>query len=353
MNKLSSIAALTLISLLLISFSMGIIFISTEQTRPNPDTHKQEGGVKNKSDKSFDSRTQTTDSKENTSVNESYQKFDSDGYSAEFEKKHSGVFNNSEDDNITEIIREYDGKDSDHDGVPNELEEKLGTNSSKTDTDEDGFTDYEELRRDDFVTGTDPNKKDIYVEMDVYTNNSNFPENLTETTIEKLFAEINVTAHVYIDEYLNKSYNYTSEPPVNEEGWDDKRAFYVLLVPEIGGERNIGGYWSGGVPVAVEHIDPDAWNKTQQSEWQWGAETNAMYIMHELGHALGIYNHSAGDNYMNSGYDPNIRVTKDGELLHSGTIFTQEQLETIDEKDGWSKPTRLYKRSCEVHCDEL
>ncbi|MCR4642467.1 MAG: cellulose binding domain-containing protein [Lachnospiraceae bacterium] len=53
-----------------------------------------------------------------------------------------------------ESVEDY--KDSDGDGIPDEFEEELGTDLLKTDTDDDGLSDYEEI----FIVGTDPNKYD-------------------------------------------------------------------------------------------------------------------------------------------------------------------------------------------------
>lgn len=47
-------------------------------------------------------------------------------------------------------------KDSDADGIPDSLEEKLGTDPFRVDSDNDGIGDYEEV----FVYGTDPNNPD-------------------------------------------------------------------------------------------------------------------------------------------------------------------------------------------------
>jgi|GEM_PF-308817 len=49
-----------------------------------------------------------------------------------------------------------EAKDSDADGMPDSLEEKLGTNPFSADTDGDGLGDYEEV----FVYGTNPNNSD-------------------------------------------------------------------------------------------------------------------------------------------------------------------------------------------------
>lgn len=63
-----------------------------------------------------------------------------------------------EDDNITlnaevryDAIEENDDIDTDSDGVPDSMEEWLGLDSSKDDTDGDGLSDYDEI----YITGTD------------------------------------------------------------------------------------------------------------------------------------------------------------------------------------------------------
>jgi hypothetical protein len=186
------------------------------------------------------------------------------------------------------------GPDQDGDGLGDCSEETYNTDTTDPDTDDDSISDYEELNPDAPYPGSDPLRKDIYVEID-YKNadTTELHEELdpvrdayANAPVSNPNGEANgITLHTRIDEELddetsilgpNEEEHGERLVDIEDEYKDYETYKYVAVDPDKDGQ-------SFALPGTVGIVIGEEFGSTF-----------AFVFMHELGHILGLVPESQG-----------------------------------------------------------
>ena len=221
------------------------------------------------------------------------------------------------------------GQDSDNDGVPIEWEHKWGNsiswdyqifeykqhnwydpftweNHSALDPDNDGLSNYEEYLTSQW--GSDPFRKDLFVEMDQMATGPNgeiteFPHESKEL-LRTVFNRQNIVYHLddgcmgggeripfddsaTMDEIKDMYWNYFLHQ--DEDNWRCGVFHYGLVI--YNAERHPGfGFW-GGIKPVIDSYQISARGMDKQASYPWIKKeiVYASAYMHECGHTLGIF----------------------------------------------------------------
>ncbi|PSQ43494.1 hypothetical protein BRD17_05885 [Halobacteriales archaeon SW_7_68_16] len=179
--------------------------------------------------------------------------------------------------------------DRDSDGLVDATERTVGTDPDDRDTDDDGLPDGPEVRSEE-VTGADPLRRDVFVEVDS-GGSCQLPDRAIDR-MEGTFADApienpdgteGIDLHVIRSDTLSVSgpVEYWPAPGPNfvsiqRESFDHSGYgyHYAVLVPDVSNAgRSVGG--SGGFGTILSEC-PDRRDATGH------------LLMHELGHSLGL-----------------------------------------------------------------
>ena len=202
-------------------------------------------------------------------------------------------------------VREYGTDpttaDIDADSLADGREVSLGTDPTSEDTDGDGFNDGVEVHDESMLAGSDPTRKDVFLEID-YMAGTSVPEQELEAVkrafenapVENPDGTHGINLHVRTGDAPVESDPATSlvdyvssyyESARDGSGYGYYHALVVREVPDSGGGNRVGLTSTGIDGMLVEHR-PDRVRV-------------AKTLMHELGHNLGLHpsTHRGVDSY--------------------------------------------------------
>lgn len=222
--------------------------------------------------------------------------------------KYPVKFNNSRYEQIT-----FSGNDTDGDGVPDWWEEKYGynplvwDNHAHLDPDGDGLNNIEECYADQW--GSNPFKKDLFIEVDYFDSDSNKPTDFWINKMVERFSEHNITLHIDVGqlgggELIQHTGKFYYEQ-LNDIYWDyflhndlnnpRKGIFHYCYVKNYGPDPDSAGFSIFG----WDNLDswvlfPDGIKDQFPSVPRDRIVISV--IMHEFGHTLGLFADDCGGN---------------------------------------------------------
>ena len=229
-------------------------------------------------------------------------------------EKYPVKFNSSRYEQIT-----FSENDTDLDGVPDWWEEKYDYNSliwddhANLDPDNDGLNNIEECYTDQW--GSNPFKKDLFIEVDYFDSESNKPTNSWTNKMTERFNEHDITLHLDAGELgggelieYSESFYYRD---LNDIYWDyflhndlnnpRKGIFHYCYVKNYGPTPESGGFsifgwdnldswvlFADGIKNSYPVVNRD--------------RIIISVIMHELGHTMGLLadDHGGNDNMVST-----------------------------------------------------
>lgn len=183
-------------------------------------------------------------------------------------------------------------EDSDDDGIIDGREVELGTDPTEADTDGDRLTDYAEVEGDG-LTGADPHRKDIFVEVDTVgecdlssLNIERIRDAFATAPVENPDGSKGISLHIVHSEHLedttetlqfkNKSGPRNDVMDLRHTHFNNSEGggyHYAVVAPDIRSEQPVDGMAALGVAA---------------SECTGSKKSASRTFMHELGHSLGL-----------------------------------------------------------------